>query len=342
MVPKALMPTAIVLMAAVILGSCKKDDPTPTNTSALHFVQAPQPPGFPPMILPNDQQMSEEGIELGRQLYYDTRLSQGGPQQGNACATCHNQQYGFSSFNASGTPIIPHVNLGWSEYYLWNGKVQGDLEDVLRFEVSEFFQVDPSFLETIPEYADAFEEIFGTSGITQERIALVMSQFMRSQVSYNSKYDQWVRGEANFTDAEFRGYQLFFSEKGDCFHCHQPPLFTDQKFHNIGLDSVFVGVNQGRGEYTGDPLEMGTFKTPTLRNVAVRNPYMHDGRFTLLRQVLQHYSLEVKETPSLDPLMSHNGTIVRNFSQTEIDDLIAFIETLTDPVFLSDSTLSKP
>lgn len=298
-----------------------------------HFPQPAQSAGNP---------QSVEGIELGRRLYYDTLLSRNGPFQGFACATCHDQTCSFT-VPSSTTNVLPHVNLAWSRHFLWNGKVAGTLEDVMRFEVHEFFQVDPEMLMQDAVYPELFRNAFGTCVIERDHVALALAQWFRRLTSANSKFDQYMRGETVLTLAEQHGAMVFFTEIGDCFHCHGAPLMTDNSFHNIGLDSVFSAANQGRYAVTGIPNHLGAFKTPTLRNIALTAPYMHDGRFQTLEEVVEFYSSGVQHSPSLDPILTKPGTgITLGLSAQQKSDLVAFLHTLTDEDFVSDPELGSP
>ncbi len=334
--------TVFVLTLAVSCESENADnfdwpdyDPTP--------IELEIPGGFPPVIIPPDNPLTKEGINLGRKLYHDKILHIDGLL---SCSSCHLQEYGFTS---PGTAILPHINLAWSRNFMWDGKfdmINVNLEYVSLFEVEDFMQTNVSRLNEHEHYPGLFYEAFGVKEITSTEIAYALAQFMRTQVSGNSKYDQVLAegiGTPVFTEQEMWGYELFFSETGDCFHCHGNKLFTDNKFYNIGLDSVFEGVNKGLYSVTGNPADLGKFKVPTLRNAALRNGFMHDGRFKSLREVIEHYNSGVLNSPTLDPVMTKPGKeFGLGLSADEIDALIAFIHTLTDEEFLSREELGPP
>jgi cytochrome c peroxidase len=324
-----------------IISACKKD-PTTNPDDGLTYLEVPSPPFFPAMLVPAGNPLSKEGVALGRKLYYDSRLSLGGNLAGQSCSSCHHQQNGFSIMQGSGMPVLPHVNLGWSDHFLWNGKVIGSLEEVMEFEVSEFFQTDLNYFNSLEEYKTDFKKVFGNEQVTYERLAMALSQFLRTLNSYNSPYDQWLRGEVMLSPLEWRGLELFFSEAADCFHCHAGPLFMDKIFHNTGLDSVSV-PGSGHEAISGMGYHRGSFKTPTLRNVAVRGPYMHDGRFQTLQQVIDFYAEGMYENDNLDPLFQKYGPVQRlNLTEYDKQALVAFLEALSDPVFLSDESFSAP
>lgn len=328
----------------VTIHSCKddpNDDPTDPNFKTTPYTLK-VPYYFPPMEIPANNPLTVEGIELGRHLYYDKELSKNGPLQGNACASCHNQGSSFSK-NAGGTAVMAHVNLGWNSNFLWFGGVNGKLEDIMHFELFDFFQVDLDVLRSKTKYLTLFKKAFGTDQITAERARNAISQFVRTLTSTDSKYDRFLKYGFPLSAAENRGYQLFFSEAGDCFHCHADYIFMDDDFHNIGLDSVFEGNNRGRFVATGSSFDLGKFRTPTLRNIELTSPYMHDGRFATLEEVVEFYNTGVNNTSTLDPIMTkpgkENGL---GLSTQDISDLVAFLKTLTDTGYVNNPALSDP
>lgn len=318
--------------------SCRQDSPVSEILPELTPYPAKMPSNFPPANLKADNPLTVEGVELGRMLYYDKALH---PNQTMACANCHLQKQSFSIANMDG--VLPHVNLAWKRHYLWNGKIKGTLEDAMMFEVNEFFASDLRHIKSNTEYQRRFKMVFGSDRIDSKRTAYALAQFIASLISSQSKYDLVVSKKAVFTPSEARGEELFFSEKGDCFHCHAPPLFSDMSFHNTGIDSVFEGRNRGRFEVTGKAHDIGLMSTPTLRNIAVTAPYMHDGRFENLEDVIEHYNAGVKRSATLDPLMLKNDSDgKKHFTQQDKDDLKAFLLTLTDTSFLNNSQYSSP
>jgi cytochrome c peroxidase len=270
-------------------------------------------------------------VELGKKLFYDPALSNGV----RSCATCHIQTHGFSN-NDSVNPL-PLVNLIYNQNFLWRGKIRnGSLLDIMRHDVENFFQTNPKWIQT-REYQQLFGRAYNDPLITRERIAECLTQFIATMTAGNSKFERFLRGETSLSPSEMRGFQIFMTERGDCFHCHAPPLFSDNQFHNIGLDSVFTGGNQGLYETTKNPADLGKFKTPSLYNVAITPPYMHDGRFKTLEEVIQHYDQGVKLSSTVDPIMTKPGKEDGlNLSPQEIADLIAFLKTLTDSTLLTD------
>ncbi len=328
-------------------GGCRKRSPLeetgPSDSVANAYNATPYlltiPEHFPVMTIPADNPLTVEGVTLGRRLFFDSRLSEGGPMAGHACASCHIPQQSFASpGGGSMLSVLPWVNLGWNQFFwLWGGRVSGTLEQVMLFEVRDFFQVDPAVLAQDTQYRRMFRAAFGTEEITQKRIAYALAQFARTLISANSKYDRWVRGEATLTPLEQQGMNIFFSERGDCFHCHTPPLFTDFLMHNIGLDSLPQGDDLGYFLVTGDSHDIGKFRTPTLRNLVFTSPYMHDGRFATLDEVINFYSEGIHRVPQLDPIFAHGGRTTP-FTASEKAALKAFLLTLTDSSFVQSGS----
>ncbi len=314
--------------------SCRRDkkDPPVNGTSA--YIQA-LPAYFPPYERSTVNPLTNEGVALGRMLYYDTLLSSGGPMAGRSCSSCHLQEKGFAM---PGMAVLPHINLAWNRHFLWKGDVEGTMEDILRFEVDEFFASDMERLKSNPQYPALYKSAFGSGDITREKTAFALAQFMRTLVSVDSRYDKYLKNEIVLTDKEMRGYGIFFSEKGDCYHCHGSPLFSDNAYHNIGLVQKSAN-DMGRYRLTGNSSDVGKFKTPTLRNVALRNVYMHDGRFKTLKDVINHYDHGVQHGEYLDPLLDKPAL---GLTDTEIDELIAFLHTLTDSTFINNPQFSRP
>lgn len=345
---KLRLPAIIVVLVMIVQFSCKKDDDSPTTSPKVPGTYDPthytveMPKHFPNFVTPKDNPTTVEGIALGRRIYYDDMLSVGGPLEGRACASCHVQASNFSN-NATGTSVMPHTNLQWTSHFLWNGKVEGSLEDVMTFEIMDFFQADISLFAADTTYRRMSFEAFGTEEITEKEMAMAMAQWLRSLVSTNSKFDRFFNFKEELTPLELRGQQLFNTEQGDCFHCHSTPLTTDHLFHNIGLDSVFEDFNAGRYNVTGNPADYGKFKTPSLRNVEMTAPYMHDGRYATLEEVVEHYNSKVRHSNSLDPIMTKPGKEYGlQLSDYDKAALVAFLKTFTDDEYLNNPDHQSP
>ncbi|MFZ1331782.1 MAG: cytochrome-c peroxidase, partial [Flavobacteriales bacterium] len=208
---------AFLLM--VILASCKRESMEDLGliSQGTTPFEIDQPYYFPVLEVPSDNPLTEEGIALGRQLYYDPVLSTNGPFEGRSCSSCHDQAISFS-VPTLGTSVLPHVNLAWSHNFLWTGKVSGELEDVMGFEVNDFFQVDVSELQAHSEYPNLFLRAFGDATITREAVAKALAQWFRRLVSANSKFDRYLLHTDVLTDQELNGMSIYLSETGDCFH----------------------------------------------------------------------------------------------------------------------------
>ncbi len=323
------------------LWACSKDQMPPTPEQNWVYDPTPYdfnvPPFFPILDIPADNPMTTQGVKLGRMLYYDPALHQ---DSAKACATCHLQVNSFTSEIQSGQ-VIPHMNLGWSKNFLWFGKVQGNLEDIMLFEVKDFFKTNLSRLQNHPDYPRLFYEAFGTDTITNQLAANALAQFERTMVSSNSKYDKVLDQNSGvfFTDEELNGYDLFNTEKADCFHCHGGILFTDNDFHNNALDA---NPEDGRFEITQNIYDKGKYKTPTLRNIELTGPYMHDGRFKTLEEVVNFYSEGLQMSETVDPLMKAVHLGGKHLSPQDQSDLIAFLKTLTDTTYTTNPALSSP
>lgn len=324
-----------ILSIFLIALSCKKDghiEPVETLT----FVSLEAPANFPEIQLNNSNPLSIEGIELGRKLYYDTILS----STGKSCSSCHLQT---SSFTENTSNSQSHVNLIWNQYFLRNGQIEGTLEDAMMFEVESFFHTDISKLNQDPLYPKLFKKVFGKTEITSKEVAYALAQFLSTLISSNSKFDSYLKGQTMLNSSELNGLDIFLTERGDCFHCHSVGLMGDNSFHNIGLDLTFNSLNWGRYAVTMNEVDMGKFKTPSLRNVEFSGPYMHDGRFSSLEEVVEFYNSGVQVTAYTDPIMTKPGKeFGLQLSNQDKIDLVNFLKALTDTSFLNNTKFSKP
>lgn len=325
----------LLFIPLIFLNSCKDDPPANNNFKTTPYII--EVPKYFPIISINPQNpMTVEGFELGRKLYYDPILS----NDGRSCASCHDQKYSFTTYSSN---ALVHVNLAWNTNFLWNGLVEGTMEDIMMFEVGEFFKTDIGKLNKSDEYRQLFKKAYNVDEITHKDAAYALAQFFRARVSYNSKFDKFLRGETDLTPSELNGYILFTTEKGDCFHCHPLPLTSDNQFRNIGLDSVFDIHNSGRYEVTHNTNDKGKYKVPTLRNIELSAPYMHDGRFATLSQVIEFYNSGVKVSPTIDPIMTKPGKEYGlKLTSKEKSDLINFLKTFTDTSYINNKAFAKP
>ncbi|HSH03836.1 MAG TPA: cytochrome c peroxidase [Anaerolineae bacterium] len=301
--------------------------------------------------IPEDNPITNEGATLGRVLFYDRRLSANNQV---ACASCHLQAQGFSDPAALSTGFAGgHTrrnSMGLSNnryfqpnHFFWDTRADS-LEELVLLPIEDRIEMGSELERVIVElemtgfYDLLFMEAFGTAEITEERIAKALAQFVRSIVSYQSKYDEGVGvGFENFTPLEAYGLQLFESHELRCNICHTTDTHVLFGARNNGLDMVYE--DNGLGEITGHPTDMGRFKPPSLRNVAVTGPYMHDGRFETLEETLTHYQNGIKEHPSLDEFLPVGGF---NFDEGEKNALLAYLGTLTDEALLEDPKYSDP
>jgi len=302
---------------------------------------------FPRPDLPRDNPLTEEGVELGRRLFFDQRLS---VNRSQSCASCHRPGAAFSDDRALSTGAegaegtrnaMPLLNLAWKSSFFWDGRAPTLREQVLQpiqnpVEMHETLSNVTAKLAADSEYPAMFARVFGPGGISADRVARALEQFLLTRVSYDSKFDRMLNGEAKLTDAEQRGFELFHTEYdpahgqygADCFHCHGGPLFRSQDFANNGLDSQFT--DPGLGAVTGRAGDRGKFAVPSLRNVELTGPYMHDGRFKTLEEVVEHYCTGMKRSATLDPNLAKHPDGGVPLSEGDKKALVAFLKTLTD------------
>jgi cytochrome c peroxidase len=366
----------IFFIITFLFFGCSDVDNPNSFKATPYIIDVPFP--FPTDLnIPSDNQMTVEGVILGRFLFYDGRLSgRTHPDSLMSCGTCHIQSNNFEAginhpvfqggyvhgISGEQTPhvMLPLINLVWNfSGYGWNGFIYADnpdpyftsIEDFVRIAVTaenelmgDTNQVKKT-IQNIEGYPELFAKAFGSEEVTFDRIEKAIAQFVRSLVSTDSRFDKYVRGELQLTQSELNGYVLFTTEDGaDCFHCHggsANPLFTTHLFYNNGKDSVFT--NQlDRNSVTGIETDRGKYKAPTLRNISMSAPYMHDGRFKSLDDVIEFYSSGVQLTPYVDPLMHHAVRGGVHLTLQEKTDLKAFILSLQDDGFLVNSEFSAP
>ncbi|MDN4165417.1 cytochrome c peroxidase [Cytophagales bacterium LB-30] len=291
----------------------------------------------------------EEIFLLGRDLFYEPKLS---ANNTIACGSCHLQSNAFTHHGHNVSHgindqlgkrnALPLFNLAWQPIFFWDGGVPNlDLTSLNALhspvEMDERIENVLIKLAEDEKYPTRFEEAFGNAEITSQRFLQALSQFMYSMISSQSKFDKVQLGEASFWDDELKG-QALFEQK--CSPCHAGVLLTDFSFRNNGLP-INHDFERGREEITLSEADRGKFKVPSLRNIAVTGPYMHDGRFRTLRQVLDFYSTGVQSSETLDPLLQAEDTPGIALSEIEKTQLIAFLETLTDYEFIRDKRFSE-
>lgn len=304
--------------------------------------------------------LSNEMATLGRVLFYDPRLS---IDNTVSCGSCHQQENAFSSSEQFSTGIFGQkttrnsmslANHRWSRNFFWDTR-ENFLEDqilqpiVHPEEMGSDLEQLVKELETVLGYNELFEDAFGSPEISSTKISAAIAHFIRAMVSFNSKYDIGSTMDfENFTDSELAGKNLFFDGNGltACNHCHVGQTFLRSNDpRNNGLSENIEDL--GRFEITGNESDKGKFKTVTLRNIGVTAPYMHDGRFETLEEVIQFYNSDIQAHPNLDDRLTvetqTGGTPVQmNLSEQDIADLVAFLRTLTDETFINDERFSDP
>ncbi len=382
--PRITSPGSRLLLALIALpivggwsSGCDDDDVVASYSWDL-------PSHFPEPAVPDDNPMSEEKVELGRHLFYDTLLS---ANETFSCASCHLQSLAFTDGLARSAgetgDIHPRssmslANVAYTATLTWanplivelEAQAQGPLfgEDPVELGVTSFEDMLlPRFADS-PIYPDLFAAAFPSESepINLPNMLRAIASFQRTLISGNAPYDRYVNGDATaLTEEEVRGMNLFFSERLECFHCHGGFNFSNSvnhanviaaevTFHNTGLynldgNGAYPPNNTGVFSVTGNPADMGRFRAPTLRNIEVTAPYMHDGSIATLREVIHHYAeggRTISEGPnagvgSESPL---KDSLVPGFiiEESEIDDLIAFLRSLTDTEFLTDPRFASP
>jgi cytochrome c peroxidase len=333
-----------VYVLSLGIASCKKEP----GTNGLTVLSLEIPPGFPaPNSSYTGDAFTAEGIDLGRHLFYDGRLSL---DSEHSCSSCHQQVAAFGTFEHDRSHGVNHThtlrnapvlfNLAWSSVFHWDGAYHSLQDEAVQpimgdHEMGENFETIIKRIQDDPYYRDQFKKVFKFPFIRPEFITNALAQFTGFMVSAQSKYDRVKAGAATFTIPEANGYQLF---KDKCNSCHTEPLFTDFSYRNNGLPIDNTLLDYGRMRITNKKEDSLKFKVPTLRNVEVSSNYMHDGRFITLGQVLNHYRTNVQAGPTLDPLLNAGVTLTNQ----QASDLISFMRTLTDSTFLKNPRFSSP
>lgn len=280
---------------------------------------------------PSNNLYSSEKAALGKMLFFDPRLSQ---NFNMTCATCHNPSFGWEdatkgSVGAQNTALPRHsptvINVAWGNTFFWDGRAatleeqaKGPIESPV--EMNTPIEMVVERLNAVPQYRTWFQRAFNGDGITASNITKAIATYERTIVSGIAPFDQWIEGDKNaISNSAKRGFELF-NGKALCMSCHTGWNFTDNRFHDVGL----IGDDKGLGGRTGNPRENFAFKTPGLRNIGQRAPYMHDGRFKTLDEVISHYASDLIERDSRSPQL-----ININLNTQEIRDLKAFLLTLT-------------
>lgn len=341
--------------------------------SALHYGNDPVPLGpyhfnYPANFgnrinTPDDNPATKQGVYLGRLLFYEKRLSANNTM---SCGSCHQQQKAFTDgkmfsegVDGVATPrnSMALVNLLWTRKFFWDGR-SASLEDqaaiplTAAHEMGQLLTVSARKIKGAGQYPALFKLVYGDEAITPSRIVKAIAQFERTLISADSRYDQFLRNAYQPTSRELKGMALFNQRPqpdkgirgGDCAHCHGGVKMYQELFHNNGLDSV--PKDNGIEALTGRLSDRGRFKVPTLRNIALTAPYMHDGRFKTLEEVLDHYNAHIMQSASLSPFLTgesnEKGGKTLKLLPEEKNDIIAFLNLLTDSTFITNPQFSDP
>jgi cytochrome c peroxidase len=322
------------------------------SESAIPFEQHPisfkVPKGWPkPIYKFKNNMLTEEGFELGKKLFYDGRLSKNGEF---SCGSCHQPFAAFAHFDhdlshgvndqLSNRNAPALINVAWMKEMHWDGAINHiEVQPLAPItdpkEMGEQLDSVLQKLKNDTSYVRMFKEAFGTPEINSQKMLRALAQFVASLVSSNSRFDRFQRGEATLTNYELKGYQHF---KTHCSSCHKEPLFTDNNFHNNGQKlNRFKDI--GRMKVTGNPMDSLKFKTPTLRNVQITYPYMHDGHIYSLSQAIDHYAQGIDTGMiNLDPALRKKIVLTKK----EKMELVYFLYTLTDSSFINNPRFAAP
>jgi len=374
-----------VLLTAILWQSCKKDDPNPgeTGTDLRSIAYDPKPytvvkpDHFPQVPIPADNPLTVDGVQLGRRLFYDPILSGDSTQ---SCASCHLPQGSFTdNLNVSvgidgiagRRSAMSLLNIAYATNGLfWDGRSPSLEDQALRpvEDPVEMHNTWPNVLAKLkvhPSYPAWFRKAFGihnTNEMTKELAARAIAQFERILISSGtSKFDQYLGGDKDvLDDDELDGKLMYFEEGGSvglpdaqCFHCHGGLTLTGNQYFNNGLTEAATledFPDKGRGGFNGKMNDNGKFRAPTLRNIALTAPYMHDGRFQTLEQVIDHYSSHGKNSPNKDPLIPQVGYPIPGTSPLQYTELnaahkkalVKFLQSLTDTTFVNNPDIQNP
>lgn len=331
---------ASFILTIIVIISCQNDQ----GSSMLSY-----PDFFPePRYQFTKNVLSKEGFELGKALFHDPILSR---DNSISCESCHAQVHAFADHNVSfstgvegrignrNSPSI--VNAIWNTSFMWDGGIN-HIEIMPLGPIVNHVEMDESLeniiakLENSSYYKAAFKKVFNEDKINSQQIFYALTQYMGMLISDDSKYDKYRKGLVNFDSEELEGYMIF---KNKCSTCHVEPLFTDFSFRHTGLEDLTGDI--GRGKITLSESDNYKFKVPSLRNIMLTYPYMHDGRFMTIDQVLDHYTSGVKDHPNLDPALRQNGKLGIELSEDDKKALKKFLLTLNDYTFISNKLFSK-
>lgn len=341
---------ALLFLLFLGLSSCSDEfEGVPIEKDEPYSLKIPN--GFPALAFDDKEEpLTVNGIALGKKLFYEGKLSRNNTI---SCGFCHIQENAFTHHGHTvshgiddriGIRNAPAIqNMAFTKNFTWDG-VSHHLDERSIVPITTDFEMDSSFPEVIGKlsadsnYKKMFKAAFGDETISGDLILKALSQFMRTMISVDSKYDQVRNGSATFNSQEFSGKILF---ENKCSSCHSGTLFTDETFRNTGMYYNPQYDDRGRYRVTLDWNDNMKFRVPSLRNVALTAPYMHDGRFSTLEAVLNFYSDNVENQANLDPLLKQNGHIGIPMTATEKQSIIAFLKTLSDQKFITNPKFAE-
>lgn len=349
----------IAFLSSLLLFACDPEEEIKLDETpyVLEYGNLPAPD------IATDNPLTIQKVKLGRMLFYETMMSK---NDSMSCATCHVQFDAFSdttkfSIGVEGLPggrqAMAVFNMAWnSNEFFWDGRAHLLRDQSLKpiqdpLEMNETLENVMAKLSAVQDYKDQFVKAFGSEDITSHKMSLAMEAFMNTIVSYDSKYDQYLAGNTSLTDSEERGKDLFFTEYNpffpdqsgaDCAHCHGGGNFENDLYMNNGLDTDADMEDDGRMKVSLLAEDRAKFKVPSLRNIELTRPYMHDGRFSTLEEVVEHYNSGIKASSTLD--LALDATIATGLFLTDQDktDLVNFLKTLTDQSMINNAKFSNP
>lgn len=355
----------LFMSASIVLHACKDDeevDPgdTVTQDTTPYDLDIR---AFPAPDIAPDNPLTVQGVKLGRMLFYEKMLSGDGTM---SCASCHRQEDAFSDTARLSIGIrgkegkrqaMAVFNMAWnSNEFFWDGRAHL-VRDQSLLPIQDELEMDETLENAIAKlsasemYRDQFVQAFGSEEVTADKMSLAMEQFMNSIVSNRSKYDRVLAGDAQFTPSERRGRDLYFTEYNqffpdssgaDCAHCHGGFNFENDRYMNNGLDEDADFTDLGRYVVTEVDRHKAAFKVPSLRNIELTPPYMHDGRFETLEEVVEHYNSGLKPSSTIDPALEMTRSTGLFLDEQDKADLVAFLKTLTDRELQTDERWSDP
>ncbi|GAA5093324.1 cytochrome c peroxidase [Chryseobacterium ginsengisoli] len=334
----------LVIFSLLSFISCSDEVMEPLEKDEVYNLSFPS--YFPEMTFDTSgNPVTKNGVELGRKLFYEGRLSRNNTI---SCGFCHIQENAFTHHghtvshgvdNRIGIRNAPPIqNMAFLKRYMWDGVIH-NLNEQPIIPITNENEMDSSMPEVISKlssdskYKKLFKLAYGDENITGERILKALSQFMATMISADSKYDRMKQGKEYFSSEEVKGMNLFQQK---CSSCHSGELFTDESFRNTGMYYNTQFKDAGRYRVTLDQNDWMKFRVPSLRNIEYTAPYMHDGRFYTLDAVLNFYSDNVEDNSNLDPQLRQNGHIGIVMNAQEKQFIIAFLKTLSDKNFISN------